>query len=316
MVMTVYLLLGDDEERKARAVERLRRGRLAEAFDASETGPESVVSASNSYSLFGEGTFVLVKNLDSWNAAQKAVIVTYLEDPSPGADLVLLGQKLGAREKLLASVKKSGEVHNFKQPTGKALVEWVVGYAKRLGLDLPEAVARTLVERCSGDKVRLTRETEKLALYVGEAEATSNDVEALCPPDVQSNIFAFVDALAAGERSRALGLLEDLIGAGEPPLRVTYMVRRQFRLVAQARALFEGGASRGEVAKVLRVPPFVARKLEEQGSRLSEEDLELALALVLALERGLKGGSDLGDELQVELAVLKLSESTDSGPEA
>jgi DNA polymerase III subunit delta len=132
-------------------------------------------------------------------------------------------------------------------------------------------------------------------------------VEALCPPGVQSNIFAFVDSLAAGDRARAVGLLEDLMSTGEPPLRLTYMVRRQFRLVARARALFERGASQGEVAKELKVPPFVARKLDEQGRGMSDEELERALALVLDLERGLKGGSDLGDELQVELAVLKLS---------
>jgi DNA polymerase-3 subunit delta len=306
--VAVYLLLGDDEERKARSVEKLRRDRQVESYDASEAGPEAVVSACNSYSLFGEGPFVLVKNLDAWNAAQKALIVDYLENPSPGADLVLLGKKIGAREKLLAAAKKTGEVHNFEQPTGRALVEWVVGRAKKLGLDLPEDVARSLIERCSGDKSRLIHETEKLALYVGEGKATHEDVEALCPPDVQSNIFAFVDALAAGERSKALKLLEDLIGTGEPSLRVTYMIRRQFRLVAQARTLFERGASRGEVAKELKVPPFVARKLEEQARELGEEDLERAFALILDLERGLKGGSDLGDELQVELAVLKLSE--------
>jgi DNA polymerase-3 subunit delta len=124
---------------------------------------------------------------------------------------------------------------------------------------------------------------------------------------VQSNIFAFVDSLAAGERGRALRLLEDLISTGEPPLRVTYMVRRQFGLVARARALFYKGASQREVASELKVPPFVARKLEEQAGGLNEEALERALALVLDLERGLKGGSDLRDELQVELAVLKLS---------
>ncbi len=307
--MAVYILLGDDEERKARSVGQLRRGRQPEAYDASETGPEPVISACNSYSLFGDGPFVLVKNLDSWNAAQKAVIVNYLKNPSPGTYLVLLGKKLGAREKLLAAAKKTGEVHNFEQPTGKALVEWIVERAKKLGLDLPEDVARSLIERCSGDKMRLARETEKLALYVAGGEATHEDVEILCPPDVQSNIFTFVDALAAGERSKALKLLEDLIGSGEPPLRVTYMVRRQFRLVARARTLFEHGASQGEVAKELKVPPFVARKLEEQARELGEEDLERALALILDLERGLKGGSDLGDELQVELAVLKLSES-------
>jgi DNA polymerase III subunit delta len=307
--MAVYLLLGDDEERKSRGVQRLRRDRPAESYDASETGPEAVVSACNAYSLFGEGPFVLVKNLDAWNAAQKAVIVDYLENPSPGADLVLLGEKLGVRERLLSAVKRSGEVHNLEQPTGKALVRWVVGHAKKLDLDLPENVAQNLIDRCSGDKQRIFNETEKLALYVGEGRATREDVEALSPPDVQSNIFAFVDALAAGDRGNALMLLEDLIGTGEPPLRLAYMVRRQFRLLARARALFARGASRGEVAKELKVPPFVARKLEEQAPGLREEDLEKALALILGLERGLKGGSDLGDELQVELAVLKLSGS-------
>ena len=307
--MGIYLLLGDDEERKARGVERLGGGRPVEAYDASEQGPEPVVQACNSYSLFGEGPFVLVKNLDAWNAAQKAVIVDYLENPSPEADLVLVGQKLGAREKLLAAAKKAGEVHNFEQPTGRALVGWVVGYAKKLGLDLPEDVAQGLTERCSVDKMRLVREIEKLALYVGQRKATREDVEALCAPDVQSNIFAFVDSLAAGDRGKALKLLENLVDTGEPPLRLTYMMRRQFRLVARARTLFERGAAQGEVVRELKVPPFVARKLAEQATRFGEEDLERALALVLDLERGLKGGSDLGDELQVELAVLKLSES-------
>src|SRR5918999_4313112 len=116
MFMAVYVLLGDDEERKARGVQRLRGDRPVELYDAAEIGPESIVSACNSYSLFGEGPFVLVKNLDAWNAAQKAVIVDYLDNPSPGADLVLLGKKLGTREKLLAAAKRSGEVHNLEQP--------------------------------------------------------------------------------------------------------------------------------------------------------------------------------------------------------
>src|SRR5215210_5709698 len=307
MSMAAYLLLGDDEERKARGVEKLRAGRTVEAYDASATGPESVVSACNSFSLFGDGPFVVLRNLDSWNAAQKAVVVDYLQDPSPGSDLILIGTKLGARERLLTAVKKFGEVHTFEQPTGKALVRWLAGHAKKSGLDLPEDVAEDLTARCSGDKMRLLRETEKLALYVGEDAATHEDVAALCPPDVQSNIFAFVDSLAAGDRDRALKLLEELISTGEPPLRLTFMIRRQFQLVARARALLESGTPQREIASLLKVPPFVARKLEEQGRKLDEENLERALALIQDLESGLKGGSDLSDELQVEMTVLKLS---------
>jgi DNA polymerase-3 subunit delta len=305
--MPVYLLLGDDEERKTRGVERLRKDRATETYDAAETIPEAVVSACNSYSLFGEGPFVLVRNLDAWNAAQKARMLDYLQDPSPEADLVMLGEKLGAREKLLAAVKKTGEVHDFKQPTGKALARWAVGYAKKQDLALPEDVAEEVVARCSDDKARVSREVEKLALYT-DGTATLEDVDALCPPDLQSNIFQFVDALGAGDRGKALELLEALIGTGEPALRIVYMVRRQFRLLARARSLLEEDTPRPEMASTLKVPPFVARKLEEQARKMGEGDLERALALALDFEGGLKGGSDLGDELQVELAVMELSE--------
>jgi DNA polymerase III subunit delta len=305
--MAVYLLLGDDEEKKARSIEKLRRDRQTDSFDASEASPEAVVSACNSSSLFGDGTFVLVKNLDAWNAAQKAKIVAYLENPSVDADLVITGAKLGAREKLMSAVEKSGEVHKFDQPTGKALVKWATGRAKRLGLDLPEDVAEDLIERCSGDKMRLVGEIEKLSLYVGGERATKEDVDLLSPPDVQSNIFNFVDSLAEGRRGKAVEMLEKLTASGEPPMRILFMIRRQFRLISRASALFERGAPRSEVAKDLKVAPFVAKKLEEQSRKLGERDLEDALCVILDLERGLKGGSNLDDELQVELAVVELS---------
>lgn len=299
-------MLGDDEERKARGIDKIRKGRNVEAYDAGDTSPEAVVSACNSYSLFGEGSVVLVRNLDAWNAAQKARILGYLKDPSPEADLVLLGKKLGAREKLLAAAKEAGEVHSFEQPTGKALARWAVGYAKKADLKLPEEVASEIISRCSDDKTRVSREVEKLALYA-DGEATMKDVEALCPPDLQSNIFQFVDALGAGDGGRSLDLLEALLGTGEPPLKIVHMIRRQFRLLARAKALHEDGAPRPEISSALKVPPFVARKLEEQSGKMREEDLERALALISDLERGLKGGSELSDELQVELTVMGLS---------
>ncbi|QYJ14753.1 putative protein YqeN [Rubrobacter xylanophilus DSM 9941] len=304
--MTVYVLLGDDEERKLRGLERLRRGRQPQTFDAAEDGPEAVVSACGSYSLFGGGAFVVVRNLDAWNAAQKTVITSYLEDPFPETDLVLLGGRLGARERLLAAAKRAGEVHVFERPTGGALVRWLVDRARKMGLELPEEVARELALRCSEDKLRLLGELEKLVLYTEGGAATREDVEALCPPDVEANIFAFVDALASGEPRRALPPLEHLLAAGEPPLRVTHMARRQFRLVLRTRSLLGRGVPRSELTRELGVPPFVARKLEGQARAFEERDLERALALMLRLESGLKGRSSLPEGLQVELAVLDL----------
>ena len=75
--MTVYLLLGDDEERKSRGVEKLR----AEGRSRHTTPRRPVRNARLGLQLLlpiREGPFVVLKNLDAWNAAQKAVIVDYL----------------------------------------------------------------------------------------------------------------------------------------------------------------------------------------------------------------------------------------------
>lgn len=312
--MTVYLLYGDDEERKTRSVEKVSAGRNADTFDAADATPESVLSACNSFSLFGDATFVLVRNLDAWNAAQKSKMVDYTANPSEGADLMMLAQKMAARDRLLTAVGKSGEAHEFKQPTGKALEKWLVGHAKKLDLAVPTDVAQELISRCSGDKARLVNEVEKLSLYCGNGngensgKATLAAVDLLCATDVQSNIFDFVDALGAGRVGRAVQTLERLAANGEPPMRVLFMIRRQLQLIARAKSLTSRGTPRPEVAKDLKVPPFVAKKLDEQGSRFTEDDIELALAVVLDLERGLKGGSELPDALQLEVAVLEISE--------
>lgn len=312
--MSVYLLLGNDEERKARSIQKLRGNRQVQSYDAAESGPDAVVTACNSSTLFGGGAFVVLKNLDVWNAAQKAQIVKYLEDPAQDTDLILLGRKLPSRDRLFAAVQKAGEVHTLDQPTGKDLLKWTVSYAARQGVELPREVAVELIARCFGDKVRLLREVDKLALYKGDGNpvAVLQDVQLLCAPDLQTSIFSFVDSLTGPDTRSTLGFLEQLLEAGEPPLRIAFMARRQFNLLARTKALIEQGVSRQELPQRLKVPPFVARKLQEQARTLKDRDLEHALTLMLDLERGLKGGKDLSPELQMELAVLGYTQAVSS----
>jgi hypothetical protein len=49
--VATYLLLGDDEERKARGVEKLRRGHNVESYDASETSPPATLTPSSGRGL-------------------------------------------------------------------------------------------------------------------------------------------------------------------------------------------------------------------------------------------------------------------------
>jgi DNA polymerase III delta subunit len=81
--MPVYLLLGDDEESKARGVKKLRKGRAVEAYDAAETNPETVVSACNSRSLFGDGPFVSSETSTPGKPARRPGSWTTYRTPRP-----------------------------------------------------------------------------------------------------------------------------------------------------------------------------------------------------------------------------------------
>ena len=151
----VYLLLGDDEERKARGVEKLRRGRAAESFDASATSPQTVVSALNSFDLFGEGPFT--PTVVQWH--EDAIV-----DLPPGAVLLASSSKypnqafrVGDRAwGLQFHIETPPEmVRHWGAEYGAAVVEAGLdpgALAERTVAELPEVEAcwRPVVERFAG----------------------------------------------------------------------------------------------------------------------------------------------------------------------
>ena len=213
--VAVYLLLGDDEERKARGVEKLRRGREVESYDASEITPEAAVSACNSYSSSARGRSSSSGTSTPGTPPRRRLwwttwIIRRRRRPRPAREEARgAGEALGGGQEVRRGPQLRA-AHRGRRSSGGPSA------TRGLGLDLPDDVAGSLIERCSGDKQRLVTEMEKLALYVSDRPATGEDLEALCPPDVQSNIFAFVDSLGAGDRGKAIKLLEDLISTGEP----------------------------------------------------------------------------------------------------
>ena len=163
-LLPVYLITGGDLPKIAFALGRLRsrfaEGSVDHRFAESSTG-EDVVQALNALGLFGGGErLVVVEAIERWKKADADVVALYLESPTPGAVLALVGDasKLGA---LVTSSGKAGEVLNYDLPKKKVrgretddFPRWVQGRFERAGVRVDRDVAERLVEIVHEDHAR------------------------------------------------------------------------------------------------------------------------------------------------------------------
>ena len=63
-------------------------------------------------------------------------------------------------------------------------------------------------------------------------------------------------------------LYEDLLTLREPPMRILFLIARQFNQLLLAKELSAGGSGKGEIASRLKVPPFAAESFWDR-QRLS-----------------------------------------------
>ena len=97
-------------------------------------------------------------------------------------------------------------------------------------------------------------------------------------------------------------LYEDLLTLREPPMRILFLIARQFNQLLLVRELQASGADRGTVASKLKVPPFVAGKLSNQAAAFTKEQLISYVQTCVDAEEAVKTGR-MGDRLAVELLI-------------
>ena len=121
------------------------------------------------------------------------------------------------------------------------------------------------MERTGDDMENIRMELEKLICYtMGREVITKEDVEAVGTVHVTNRIFEMVTAIVAGNTRKAMDLYEDLLKLKEPPMRIMFLIAKQFNQLLQVKELAGKGAQKGEIASKVKVPPFVAGKLIAQ----------------------------------------------------
>ena len=99
-------------------------------------------------------------------------------------------------------------------------------------------------------------ELEKLICYtMGREVITKEDVEAVGTVHVTNRIFEMVTAIVAGNTRKAMDLYEDLLTLKEPPMRILFLIAKQFNQLLQVKELAGKGVQKSEIASRVKVPP-------------------------------------------------------------
>jgi DNA polymerase-3 subunit delta len=297
-VKPVYLIYGDEflrEEAIGRLKKRLTEGADTsfdvDEFTAEEGSASEIIQAAETPPFLNQKHLVIVRGFDRLSSGERAKIAEYAKNPSDTTCLILVADKIKKGSPILRILREKGEVYEFKSLTKNELLSWIKQEFKKEGKEVSVEVASYLARAVGQDMRQLRMEIRKASLFLCEKkEIEPADLEVIVSKGVEGGIFNLVDAIGRRSRGRALRLLNELLSIGEPPLRIFYMVLRQFRLILKTKALMASGLNTGGMIKELGVPPFLVEKYVEQSKNFSQREIrEIYRAMAkadLAIKRG------------------------------
>jgi DNA polymerase-3 subunit delta len=188
---------------------------------------------------------------DEKAAAGDELVLQVLEKGIPKSNvLILVTEAVDKRKKLYKLLGDLGAVIDLSVDSGAGsaaqkgrdavIRDLVVRTLADLGKKPGPKVVDSLLDRVGFHPVAAVRETEKLALYVGDAQVvTQADVDAIIGQTREEAIYELNDAVASASLARSLELVGRLHASGLHPLALVAGLRNLLRKLLFFRALRE-----------------------------------------------------------------------------
>ena len=139
-----------------------------------------------------------------------------------------------------------------------------------------------------------------------KTDITKEDVDAICVTQIANHIFDMVNAVAEKQQKKALDLYYELLALKEPPMRILFLMTRQYRMLFQVKHLANKGYSKKEIAAKTGLHPFAVGKYMDQAKYFKASELRMVMEYSADIEQRVKTGL-LTDNLAVELFIIKYS---------
>lgn len=309
----VYLLYGEEAYLKKQYRDRITKAIFPDGdtvnyayYEGKGINPGELIDLAETMPFFAKRRLIVVENSGFFKNATPD-LADYIKTMPDTACFLFVENEADKRGKMYKAVKSKGRVVEMARQDEKTLLYWVAGNVKKEGYKIKEQTARYLLSTTGTDMENLEKELEKLFAYtLDEKEITPAAIDEICTAQISNKIFEMVEAVAAKHQKKAMDLYYDLLALKEPPMRILYLLSRQFKQLMEVKALCIKGMDKSQIAKTVGIHPFVAGKYMSRCRSFGLEELRSIMEDAADTEQLVKTGR-LSDVMSVELFIVKYS---------
>ncbi len=306
----VYLIFGEEA-----FLRNYYKNHLREAITGSDSmnynyyegkgiNTNEIISLSDTMPFFADRRLILLEDTGWFKGGQGAEeMSSYVEQIPDTSCLLFVEAEVDKRSRLYKAVKKYGYAAEMGRQDPAWLGRWAAGILAKNGKKITGRTMELFLSKTGEDMEQIGCELEKLISYtLGREVITDSDVEAICITQATGKIFDMVSAISGRQTKRAMELYEDLLTLKEPPMRILFLIARQFNQILQVKELMAGGMEKGAIASRLKLQPFVVGKIMAQAKAFTKPQILSYVNLCVDAEESVKTGK-LQDRLAVELLI-------------
>ncbi|MEE0421533.1 MAG: DNA polymerase III subunit delta [Lachnospiraceae bacterium] len=310
---SVYLLYGEEAYLKTLYKNKLKSAIMdtedtmnLNIYGGKGINVKEVIDQAETMPFFADKRLILIENSGFFKNASPELAEYIPQIPSETC-MVFVEDEVDKRGKLYKAVKSSGRVVEMGRQNEKALMNWVLTALRREKKNITSSTMELFLTRTGNDMENISKELEKLLCYtMGRDVITSEDVKAICTEQTENKIFEMINAIAEKRQKKALDLYYDLLALKEPPMRILYLITRQFNLLMQVKDLQNQGFDQNTIAGKMKMQSFIIRNYLRQTGKFSLEELKSAVKECVDTEEAVKTGR-MNDVMSVELLIVKYS---------
>lgn len=313
-----YLLYGEESFLKNLYKNKLRAALMGDGdtmnlnvYEGKGINIKEVIDQAETMPFFADKRVIIMENSGFFkNAAPE--LAEYIPQLPEETCMIFVESEVDKRSKLFKTVKATGRIIELGRQDEKTLMNWVLSALRKEKRNITSATMQVFLSRTGNDMENIQRELEKLICYtMGRDVITTADVEAICTERTENKIFDMIQAIGEKRQKRALDLYYDLLALKEPPMRILFLLTRQFNLLMQTKELRDQGFDQNGIAGKLKMQSFIIRNYLRQTGNFTLEGLKQAVKDCVRIEEKVKTGR-INDVLGVELMIVKYSSSGES----
>lgn len=306
----IYLIYGEEAFLKKSYKNKLREAIAGDDtmncnyYEGKGLDVSELISLSETMPFFSDRRLLIIEDSGFFKSPAEA-LTEYLPNMPDTTTILFVESEVDKRSRMYKKVREIGYAAEMGRQDSGQLGKWAANLLAQAGLKITGNTMELFLSKTGDDMEHIRMELEKLIGYtMGRDTVTSQDVEAICTEQVTNKIFDMVSAIVNGQTRKAMELYEDLLALKEPPMRILFLIARQFNQLLQVKELMGKNLDKGAIASKLKLQPFVAGKLMPQARGFSKEQIYSSVKLCVELEEAVKTGR-LQDRLAVELLITK-----------